>query len=70
MAFKYHFLYKEFVRGDFFMGRVLLNEYKLFDEDIMELKYDLSEKSRLTVISDAAKTEVYKLDKGLFHLVT
>lgn len=52
------------------MGRVLLNEYKLFDEDIMELKYDLSERSRLTVVSDAAKTEVYKLDKGLFHLVT
>ncbi|CAD8156174.1 unnamed protein product [Paramecium pentaurelia] len=70
MAFKYHFLYREFVRGDFFMGRVLLNEYKLFDEDIMEMKYDLSEKSRLTVISDAAKTEVYKLDKGLFHLVS
>lgn len=70
MAFKYHFHYRELARGDFFMGRVLLNEYKAFDEDIMEMKYDLTEKSRLTVISDAAKTEVYKLDKGLFHLIT
>lgn len=70
MAFKYHFHYLDFVRGDFFMGRVLLDEYKAFDEEIQEIKYDLTELSRLTVISDAAKTEVYKLDRSLLHLIT
>lgn len=34
MAFKYHFQYGDMVRGDHFMGRALLNEYKAFDEDI------------------------------------
>jgi len=52
------------------MGRVLLDEYKAFDEEIQEIKYDLTELSRLTVISDAAKTEVYKLDRSLLHLIT
>lgn len=51
------------------MGRALLSEFKQFDEEIQELKYDVDEPSRLTVISDAAVTEVYKLEKSMLHLI-
>lgn len=34
-----------------------------------ELEFDTDEPSRLTVISDAALTEVYVLEKSLIHII-
>lgn len=69
LAFKYHFNYDDLVRGDFFMGRALLSEYKQLEPSLNELPFDTEEPARLTVVSDAAVTEVYVLEKTLLHII-
>lgn len=66
MAFKYHvdkyhflnilkFHYGDFVRGDYFMGRALMSEYKKLEPSLNDLPFDTDESSRLTIVKKKKK---------------
>ena len=51
------------------MGRAILSEYKQLEPSLNELNYDTEEPPRLSVISDAARTEIFVLEKQLIHII-
>ena len=68
--YNFHHEFGNLKPGDFFFGRSLLREFKKIEPKVIDMvKINVEQNANLSVISDAADTEIYVIEKHYIHMM-